>query len=123
MRPNRTPEVPLYILARPDDDVSERQRRLRSAEERRTSELHAERNASMSTWAWVGVGLGAFFMIAALLSLVVAAILGRISREASELFESELWAHVPVTREQVEAKTKAASVGDRRQRQEVGRRR
>jgi hypothetical protein len=77
----------------------------------------------MSTWAWVGVGLGAFFMIAALLSLTVAAILGRISTEASELFESELWAHVPVTREQVEAKTKAASVGDRRQRQEVGRRR
>jgi hypothetical protein len=77
----------------------------------------------MSTWAWVGVGLAAFFMIAALLSLSVAAILGRISREASELIESELWAQVPLTREQVEAKTKTASVVDRRQRQRVGRRR
>jgi hypothetical protein len=75
----------------------------------------------MSTWAWVGVGFGAFFLIAALLSLAVAAILGRISREASELFESELWAQVPLTREQVEATTKTASVVDRRQRQRVGR--
>ena len=75
----------------------------------------------MSTWAWVGVGFGAFFLIAALLSLAVAAILGRISREASELFEAELWAQVPLTREQVEAKTKTASVVDRRQRQRVGR--
>ena len=41
----------------------------------------------MSTWAWVGVGLGAFLLIAALLSLAVAAILGRVSREASELFD------------------------------------
>jgi hypothetical protein len=77
----------------------------------------------MSIWAWLGVGLGAFFLIAALLSLAIAAILGSISREASELFESELWAQVPLTREQVEAKTKTASVVDRRQRQRVGRRR
>jgi hypothetical protein len=41
----------------------------------------------MSTWAWVGVGLGAFFLIATLFSLAVAAILGRVSREASELFD------------------------------------
>jgi hypothetical protein len=77
----------------------------------------------MSTWAWVGVGLGAFFLIAALLSLAVAAVLGRISREASEILESELWAQVPLTRERGEAKTKPASVVDRRQRQWVGRRR
>jgi bacteriorhodopsin len=42
----------------------------------------------MSTWAWVGVGLGAFLLIAVLLSLAVAALLGRMSREASELFDS-----------------------------------
>ena len=42
----------------------------------------------MSTWAWVAVGLGAFFLIAALVSLAVAAVLGRLSREASELFDS-----------------------------------
>lgn len=49
-------------------------------------ELLAEANATMSSWAWVGVGLGAFFLIAVLFSLAVAAILGRVSREASELF-------------------------------------
>jgi hypothetical protein len=74
----------------------------------------------MSTWAWLVVGLGAFFLIAALLSLAVAAILGSISREASELFESEVWAQVPLTREQIEAKTKTP-VGDRPQRVRVGR--
>jgi hypothetical protein len=41
----------------------------------------------MSVWAWVGIGLGAFFLIATLLALAVATILGRISREASELFD------------------------------------
>lgn len=49
----------------------------------------------MSTWDWVGVGIGAFFLIGALVSLAVAAILGRtvaailgrMSREASELFD------------------------------------
>jgi hypothetical protein len=41
----------------------------------------------MSTWQWVGVGIGAFFLIAALLSLAVAAILGSIGREASEFFD------------------------------------
>jgi hypothetical protein len=78
----------------------------------------------MSTWAWVGVGLGALFLISALLSLAVAAILGRIGREASELFESELWTRAPLTREHVEAKTKTASApDDGRQQQRVGRRR
>jgi hypothetical protein len=41
----------------------------------------------MSSWAWVGVGLGTFFLIAVLLSLAVAALLGRLSSEASELFD------------------------------------
>jgi hypothetical protein len=41
----------------------------------------------MSAWAWVGVALGAFFLIAALLSFAVAAVLGCMSREASELFD------------------------------------
>jgi alkylation response protein AidB-like acyl-CoA dehydrogenase len=50
-------------------------------------EPHAKRNARMSTWAWVGVGLGAFFLITALASLALAAILGRVSSEASELFD------------------------------------
>jgi hypothetical protein len=77
----------------------------------------------MSTWAWVGVGFGAFFLISVLLSLALAAILGRIGREASELFESVQWAQAPLTREQVEAKTKTASaVDDQRKRRRVGRR-
>ena len=77
----------------------------------------------MSTWAWVGVGLGAFVLISALLSFAVAAILGRIGREASKLFESELWAQVPLTPEHVEAKTKVASLVRRRQLRRIGLRR
>jgi hypothetical protein len=77
----------------------------------------------MSTWAWVGVGLGTFFLISVLLSLALAAILGRIGREASQLFESALWAQDPLTRERVEAKAKTASaVNDRGTRRRVGRR-
>ena len=76
----------------------------------------------MSTWAWIAVGLGAFFLISVLLSLALAAILGRIGREASELFESALWAQDPRTRERVEPKAKTASaVDDRRKRRRVGR--
>jgi Flp pilus assembly pilin Flp len=33
------------------------------------------------------MGLGTFFLIATLISLAVAAVLGRVSREASELFD------------------------------------
>ena len=75
----------------------------------------------MSIWAWLAVGLGAFFLIAALLSVAIAAILGSISREASELLEPELWAQVPLPRGQVGAKTKTASVVNRQQRQPVAR--
>ena len=77
----------------------------------------------MSSWAWVGVALGVLFLIAVLLSLAVAATLGRISREASELFESELWAQVPLAREQAEAQMKTASAADREHGQPAGRRR
>ena len=76
----------------------------------------------MSTWAWVGVGFGAFFLNSVLLGLALAAILGRIGRASSEVLESAQWAQAPPTREQVEAKTKAASaVDDRRKRRRVGR--
>jgi Na+-transporting methylmalonyl-CoA/oxaloacetate decarboxylase gamma subunit len=77
----------------------------------------------MSTWAWVGVGLGVVFLVAVLLSIAIAATLGRISREASELFESELWAQVPLAREQAEAQTKTASASEQGHRQVAGRRR
>lgn len=41
----------------------------------------------MSTWGWLGVGLGAFFLCAALVSLAVAAILRNMTRDASELLD------------------------------------
>ena len=74
----------------------------------------------MSTWAWAGVGVGAFFLIGTLASLVVAAVLGRISREAADIFEAELWARVPLGRERVEAATKTVSTMHRRRRHRVG---
>jgi hypothetical protein len=52
----------------------------------------------MSIWAWLGVGLGAYFLISALLSLAIAAILRSVSREAPELLDPELLARVPLPR-------------------------
>jgi hypothetical protein len=56
----------------------------------------------MSTWLWVIVGTAAFFFLSVVVSLAVAALLGRISRqEDSELFEAEFWALASLTREAI----------------------
>jgi hypothetical protein len=60
----------------------------------------------MTLWSWIAVGTGAFLLASAAVSLVVAAVLARISREISELlesepelFEAELLASAPLARE------------------------
>jgi hypothetical protein len=60
----------------------------------------------MTLWSWIAVGTAAFLLVSAAVSLVVAAVLARISREISELlesqpelFESELLASAPLARE------------------------
>lgn len=43
----------------------------------------------MSAWVWLVAGIGAFFLLLSIVvSLVVAAILGQIGRDVSDLLES-----------------------------------
>jgi hypothetical protein len=52
-------------------------------------------------WLWIGIGLGAFFVVSILLGVGLAAMLGTISRGVTEmheeLFETEAWAVGPPT--------------------------
>jgi hypothetical protein len=55
----------------------------------------------MSTSIWAIVGTFAFLVLSVVVSLTVAALLGRISRqEDAELFEAEFWAFASLTREE-----------------------
>jgi phosphate/sulfate permease len=51
----------------------------------------------MSVWVWVGVGVGTFLLLSALAAIVVAAILGSISREIARL-DAEPYAPEPRAR-------------------------
>src|SRR2546428_264404 len=42
----------------------------------------------MSTWWWIGIGTGLFLALSALASLAIAAALGRIAGEISEIFST-----------------------------------
>jgi len=46
-------------------------------------------------WLWIGIGLGAFFALSVLVGLVLAAMLGAITRGVTELheelFKTEAW--------------------------------
>jgi hypothetical protein len=53
----------------------------------------------MTVWAWVIVGVAAFLVVSMAIGLACAAILGQIGVEVSELFESDLSASAPLTRE------------------------
>src|SRR2546423_9024211 len=77
----------------------------------------------MSTWAWVGVGLGAFFLIAALLSLAVAsepALVAEERGQADPEAEHEAGDRPEGGRslEAREVHVHAEDPGDQRQRQE-----
>jgi hypothetical protein len=63
----------------------------------------------MSTWAWVLVAVAAFLLLSVTVGLGLAAILGRISREISELLDPELWSSTPNARERNEAKQETSS--------------
>jgi hypothetical protein len=66
----------------------------------------------MSAWVWLVAGIGAFFLLLSIgVSLVIAAILGQIGRDVSDLLESapsaaevdesEFGASAPLAREAV----------------------
>jgi hypothetical protein len=52
----------------------------------------------MSVWAWLAIGIGAFFGVALALGLAIARILGRISHDVTDLLEAEAWSAAPLTR-------------------------
>ena len=49
-------------------------------------------------WIWIVIGVGSFLGLSLLVVFAVAAILGTIAREISELHETDDWALVPPTR-------------------------
>jgi hypothetical protein len=72
----------------------------------------------MSAWSWVIMGTAAFFLLSVAVSFALAAILGHIGREVSELLEEpDVWTDAPLTREEVqaeqEAPTERSPVSDR----------
>jgi hypothetical protein len=50
----------------------------------------------MSAWLWLIVGVAAFLAISVLVGLAIAAVLGHISREVSELLDSGPWTSAPL---------------------------
>ena len=51
--------------------------------------------SKMSLWAWILIGATTALALSLLVSLAVAAILGGISREVSQLLEPEAWGLAP----------------------------
>ena len=58
-------------------------------------------------WVWIAIGVGSFLGLSLLVGLGLAAILGTIGRQISELHQTDDWAMLPPTR---------ASKGPRKQR-------
>jgi hypothetical protein len=76
----------------------------------------------MPMWVWIAIGVGTLLVVAVVVGLVLAAILGAIGRKISELYDDETWATLPPTRsaqepeeqERAEAETRDAHAATRR---------
>ncbi len=55
-------------------------------------------------WVWIVIGVGSFLGLSLLVGFALAAILGTIGREISELHETDDWAMQPPTRASKEVK-------------------
>ena len=55
-------------------------------------------------WVWIVIGVGSFLGLSLLVGLGLAAILGTIGRQISELHEPDDWAMLPPTRDSIEPK-------------------
>jgi hypothetical protein len=58
----------------------------------------------MPMWVWIVIGVGSFLCLSLLVGLGLAAILGTIGRQISELHETDDWAVLPPTRASIEPK-------------------
>lgn len=56
--------------------------------------------SEMSLWAWLGIGAVAFFVVATVVALAVASILGRIAEDVRRLAEDEVWRSAPLRRDE-----------------------
>jgi hypothetical protein len=62
----------------------------------------------MPMWVWIVIGVGSFLGLSLLVGLGLAAILGTIGRQVSELHETDDWAMLPPTRASIEPKEEQA---------------
>ena len=51
----------------------------------------------MPMWVWIVIGVGSFLGLSLLVGFALAAILGTIGREISELHQTDDWAMLPPT--------------------------
>jgi hypothetical protein len=57
-------------------------------------------------WLWAIAGAGAFVVLSVVASLGIAALLGQIGRDVSDLLESEAWTRAPLGRDEGEVEAK-----------------
>ena len=60
----------------------------------------------MTWWLWAIAGAGAFVVLSVVASLGIAALLGQIGRDVSDLLESEAWTRAPLGRDEGEVEAK-----------------
>jgi len=58
----------------------------------------------MPMWVWIVIGVGSFLGLSLLVGFGLAAILGTIGRQISELHQTDDWTMLPPTRASIEPK-------------------
>jgi hypothetical protein len=58
----------------------------------------------MPMWVWIVIGVGSFLGLSLVVGFALAAILGTIGRQISELHQTDDWAMLPPTRASKEPK-------------------
>jgi hypothetical protein len=66
----------------------------------RTAGQSADKPSKMSVWVWLGIGAAGFFVVATVVALSVASILGRIAEDVRRLAEDEVWRTAPLARDE-----------------------
>jgi hypothetical protein len=77
----------------------------------------------VSWWLWVVIGAGGFLVLSVAVSIVLAAILGRIGGEVSQLIETEVWTNAPLEREALEVPPRMEAPSSRSEHAAASRRR
>jgi len=67
----------------------------------------------MPMWVWIVIGVGSFLGLSLLVGFAVAAILGTIGRQISEIQQTDDWAMLPPTRASKEEDKKKTQEQDK----------